>query len=636
MPSGTGGMGTGSDTRIYNPRSESTRMFGYEDEDIGHAHGEGDPDVAADKAEKKRNQKEEKKKRQTLHHLRIKHKDVLDALPDDGEEVSQEGDDELAPKEEDQNELSAMTGASGSRGGLLDQAVGAKTGTGSALGGTPPLLGPMGVYRSSDEMELAWAVLKGGEESIEKWVQAIPMAIRAAGALMGRGAAQAGAKGVAQAGAKGVAQAGAKEAAKTGAKEAAKEAAKETAMDAAMDASKTGLEGMSDAANPANQMQQPQQPQQPQQQQQQQQRQPGQQQPQEDYAAQARQSAEMMRQHHMENQQQQQMQQQQQQEQIMASEPMDLAWSMLKSKKDKGEGALASGEIGSAGTSIRRRKEQAKKWAQPPFKGAPGGRRPWTATSRRSKARSRTLAPRHRVHNIKGGLMDSPLAVHMSHLGVQTKQPMRQFPDKYRQYYGQQLRRRLQGNVALPYSPHSIMGERSQYPGATGGGRLPGLLPGQASSAHMPSLRRLARPRMPRLRQPSGFSPMTPPTIPTAPPLPQPAQVGLPSSSIQMSEDDAEGSSLQKNLDILRPGTHAYLHSREVAKILRELKEAIQREKMKKGKGTADTSGAGDDKPDAPANGPKQTTRPEGATETDPDDDPRCWGMEPSALIGRH
>ena len=155
MPSGTGGMGRGSDTRMYSPRSESTRMFGYEEDDIGHAHGYGDPELAAEERDKKKRKKEETKQRQKLHHIKIKHKDILEGLPESMGEVSQEGDNELAPKDEEQRELSALTGTSGSRGAMLDQAIGAKTGTGSALGGTPPLLGPMGVYHS-EPMESAW------------------------------------------------------------------------------------------------------------------------------------------------------------------------------------------------------------------------------------------------------------------------------------------------------------------------------------------------------------------------------------------------------------------------------------------------------------------------------------------------
>ena len=230
--------------------------------------------------------------------------------------------------------------------------------------------------------------------------------------------------------------------------------------------------------------------------------------------------------------------------------------------------------------------------------------------------------------------MQQPLAVHMSHLGVQTKQPLRMFPAKYRQYYGQQLRRRLTGNIPQTISPHPLMGEQTFYAGPTGGGRLPGLLPGQSQQMHMPSLRRLTRPRMPRLSRPTGFSPLTPPTIPQAPPLPQPAQAGLPSSNIQMSGMVGVGSPLKKKLDILQPGTFAFMHSREVALLLRQLKEAMQRrERTRKAK---DVSGGGEDKPDYPANSPKKTTRNEGGTETEPDDDPRYWGMEPSAIVGRH
>jgi hypothetical protein len=100
-----------------------------------------------------------------------------------------------------------------------------------------------------------------------------------------------------------------------------------------------------------------------------------------------------------------------------------------------------------------------------------------------------------------------------------------------------------------------------------------------------------------------------------------------------MSDKVGVGSSLQKNLDILRPGTFSYLHSREIAKLLRELKEAMKRQKMQKSK---DVSGAGETKPKHPANSPSKTTRPTGKTETSPDDDPRYWGMEPSAMIGAY
>ena len=91
-------MGRGSDTRMYSPRSESTRMFGYEDDDVGHAHGYGDPELAAEEREKKKRKKEASQQRQKLHHLQVKHKDILDELPPSMGEVLQEGDNELPPK----------------------------------------------------------------------------------------------------------------------------------------------------------------------------------------------------------------------------------------------------------------------------------------------------------------------------------------------------------------------------------------------------------------------------------------------------------------------------------------------------------------------------------------------------------
>ena len=747
MPSGTGGMGRGSDTRMYNPRSESTRLFGYEDDETGYAHGYGDPEIAAAKNEKDKREKEETKNRQRLHHIKIKNKDVMQSvLPGEelapGQEVTQEGDGEAPPKDEMQAELSQLTGASGSRGAELDQAVGAKTGTGSAMGGIPPLLGPQGVYRSQF-LEEAWSELlkapadvtpgssdwfmyqPGGPGESPYWDDEedddfVPITPESHPELFNPTLEQA----VEQ-----IQYANEKndeyyasimnemspemlhnhwyedtmaitdwdnpdfwnyitDEQRDKYEDLLEEQGIHTYHQDGMwappsyrkhydlwqqgvpvhewdnagdDNIQTG-EPMDYAWSELLKYDNPEQPiitwltpdksmawvngh--------------GPYTSESIYAALKEQgtwdnrveeiSDTYYTQHGLKNpkgeyemppidanlHEQQAFQEEMFDEEgnLKLSEPMDLAWSLLKSKKkDKGEGAMAAGEIGSAGTTTQRRKEHAKKWAQPKFHGPPGGRRPWTGTSRRAKARSRTLSPRHRVHSIKGGLMGAPLAVHMSHLGVQTKQPMRQFPASYRQYYGQQLRRRLQGNVPLPYSPHALFGERTQYPGPTGGGRLGGTLPGQAAAANIPSLRRLARPRMPRLKPPTGFNPMTPPTVPSAPPLPQPAQVGLPSSSIQMSEDSSEGSDIQKN--IMGPGSYGFAHAQDIKRLLRELREALdKRGRMKKAK---DTAGAGEDKPDYPANSPRKTTKNEGGTETPPHDDARTWGMEPSAHVGAH
>jgi len=130
----------------------------------------------------------------------------------------------------------------------------------------------------------------------------------------------------------------------------------------------------------------------------------------------------------------------------------------------------------------------------------------------------------------------------------------------------------------------------------------------------------------------------TPPPMPGAPPIPMPtAGVGvqqmaappmmrpgrLPSSSVQgvMTGPIGEGSEIQKKLtryDII-----------ELRQLVADAKRAIrQKESKKKGMGTKDTAGAGSNLPKHPENGPKQTTRPEGATE-DANNEPRTFGMDP-------
>ena len=54
MPSGTGGMGTGSDTRIYNPRSESSHMYVNNNEEDRHGAEDGkNKDAKMDKKREK-------------------------------------------------------------------------------------------------------------------------------------------------------------------------------------------------------------------------------------------------------------------------------------------------------------------------------------------------------------------------------------------------------------------------------------------------------------------------------------------------------------------------------------------------------------------------------------------------------
>lgn len=138
-------QGTGSDTRMYNPRSESEEfMYGKDDEEI---YSPGDPEQRELESQERKNEREEQQRKWTgLQHLKITtgNKD-------------QEAFEESTPQAE-QTELSDQTGAAGSRGEDLDQAVGARTGTGSALGEIPPQLPAMGAFglTRSEPMDAAW------------------------------------------------------------------------------------------------------------------------------------------------------------------------------------------------------------------------------------------------------------------------------------------------------------------------------------------------------------------------------------------------------------------------------------------------------------------------------------------------
>ena len=307
-------------------------------------------------------------------------------------------------------------------------------------------------------------------------------------------------------------------------------------------------------------------------------------------------------------------------------DPLEMAWSeLLKSKKNKHEEVSSMGGVGLAGDAKQRRKEHRKKWSQKKFH-MPGGRRPDLQSSRKHKSRMRLLTSRSKSGGgSKGGLLEAGLAAHMAHLGVKSKQPLRiESPAKYGQMMGQQQRRRLQGNVPLPYAPHGISGERSQYGGPTGGGRLM-RLPGE--SRGMPHVRR------PRLRRVSGFTPHTAATAPTSPGLSATASMGLPSSSTIARSYENELTQIRSDIMKARKLSD-YSEYAWMRNMLKEIKEKLG--KVKKS-ATKNTSGGGDDKPRHASNQTRrQTSRPEGATETDPGEDPRFWGAHPGDLVGQH
>lgn len=130
------------------------------------------------------------------------------------------------------------------------------------------------------------------------------------------------------------------------------------------------------------------------------------------------------------------------QQSIMAGEPMEIAFQLLKRESD---------------------------FATEQFKAPPGGRaRQGQATSMRAKRQARTLSPRTE----KGGLTQAELAVDMSHLGLETKQPLRLFPDKYRQSLGNRAMQRNRGNITLPYQGHNVEHRTPMSQGPMGSGRM--------------------------------------------------------------------------------------------------------------------------------------------------------------------
>jgi hypothetical protein len=317
---------------------------------------------------------------------------------------------------------------------------------------------------------------------------------------------------------------------------------------------------------------------------------------------------------------------------VAMSEPMEVAFRLLKQeaqgfvpdknpepKKDKGEKAKEK----------KAKKERSKKFrpSTGQFKMPPGGVNPASATSRRAKARSRGIKS-----DKKTGLGRAHLAVEMSHRGVQTKQPMSKDPKKYRQYMGQQEGRKRLGGVRTVTSTPSRFGARSYRAGPTGGGTLQGV-----QRPRRPALKpHRIPPIMPPAVPPRPTMP-TPPPIPSAPPMPmagaaQQQMAGppmmrpgrVPTSSVQgvMTGPQGSGSDLQKR-------SLTYYDIAELRQLVNEARRAIkQKESKKKGMGTKDTGGAGSNLPKHPENGPKQTTRPEGATE-DANNEPRTFGMDP-------
>ena len=315
--------------------------------------------------------------------------------------------------------------------------------------------------------------------------------------------------------------------------------------------------------------------------------------------------------------------------------------SVMVLKRDERQGFVGRKPKREKGAKARKDyRERSRQWrpSTGEFKRPPGGMTPSSATGRRAKSRMRGIKG-----GKKTGLSRAHLAVEMSHRGVKTKQPKSKDPRAYRQYMGQQEARKRLGNVRTVSATPARFGARSYRAGRTGGGMLQSQLPGQAAAARQSAMRRIRPPRIPSVRMPSV--PNIPGEASPSPPMSVMGQGGgqvgvgmpkLPTATVQgagpgmvLAGKVGVGSELQKR-------GLSYYDMAELRQLVNEARRAMKRKETKrKGMGTKDTSGAGSNLPKHPENGPKQTTRPEGATE-DANNEPRTFGLDPIGhLVGR-
>jgi len=140
----TGNSSGGQSGLRFNPRETAGDEVGY---GVSHTkYNPRNPDEKQDEEDDKAKKKEKRKHAKAgLQHIKIK-------IP------NKKREEEEARKKE--AEISELTGPAASRGGDLDQAVGAKTGTGSAMGGIPTELPVAGAFGQGGAFVRAFAVLK--------------------------------------------------------------------------------------------------------------------------------------------------------------------------------------------------------------------------------------------------------------------------------------------------------------------------------------------------------------------------------------------------------------------------------------------------------------------------------------------
>jgi len=151
---------TGSDTRMYAPRSESN--LGYTNDDDDYNYGKGDPEHTEQLRDKKQAEKDAQTDTTDLPHLQLtvpKPEPEMPPMMPGMEEEEEE--DPMADQYQEGNQLSAMTGMPDS-GNL---SIGNATGTMPAPGGT---------LMTGEPMEHAWSSLLKEEGEEEEEDDAVP------------------------------------------------------------------------------------------------------------------------------------------------------------------------------------------------------------------------------------------------------------------------------------------------------------------------------------------------------------------------------------------------------------------------------------------------------------------------------
>jgi hypothetical protein len=241
--------------------------------------------------------------------------------------------------------------------------------------------------------------------------------------------------------------------------------------------------------------------------------------------------------------------------------PLDDAWSSLMKSR------LSAAPRGRAQSP----------WSQPQYKIQPGGADITTANTRRAKLYSRHLQPqKHR------GIDRAPLSVHRTHLGISTKQPLKLFPQKYGQQMGSMARRKWQGNIPSVASGHAMGPETTYSP-----------KPPKVSASGGLAIRSPTGPKM--MGQTMGG--------------PRPM---MKSEDIAAIKDDL--SAIQKKMN--------YMHFAQMRRLMRQIKDTLaNKERRLKSEEIYDGHRDG------------ETTEPQGATENlNAEDDPKNWGA-PSRMF---